>query len=126
MKLSKAVFWLTGVLAVLLLLSWLIRNVFLQQFLFYQLIIICLVNYGISLFYLYIHTYFYKTKPYAFGFIAMITVTIKFVLAYILLKLMGNLIHGQVFLKAAYFIVFAVFMIIDVLFAVLLLNSTKK
>ena len=126
MKLSKAVFWLTGVLAVLLLLSWLIRNVFLQQFLFYQLIIICLVNYGISLFYLYIHTYFYKTKPFAFGFIAMITVTIKFVLAYILLKLMGNVIHGQVFLKATYFIVFAVFMIIDVLFAVLLLNSTKK
>lgn len=126
MKLSKAVFWLICVLVVLLLSSFMVSGSFLNQTALLQITTICLVNFGISLCYIFIHTYFYNIKPYAFGFIAMITLTIKFVLAYVLLKPIDNVIYAHLFLRATYFIVFAIFMIIDVLYAVLLLNSTKK
>jgi len=126
MKLSKSILWLTCMLVVVLLFSWIGSCSFLNQTAFFQMSQVCMGNYAVSLVYLFLHAYFYKTKPYAFGFIAMITLTIKFVMAYLLLKLMGNIIHEQLFLKVTYFIVFAVFMIADVVYSAILLNSTKK
>jgi len=126
MKLSKAVFLLIVVFVFLVLACGLIGNCYVRKpFLRYS-IIICLANFLISLSYLFIHAYFYKKKPYAFGFIAMITLTIKFVMAYLQVKLMGNVIYEQLFLKVTYFIVFAIFMIADVVYSAILLNSTKK
>ena len=110
MKLSKSVLWLTCMFVVLLLFSWIGSYCFLNQTSFVQMSQVCMGNYAVSLVYLFLHTYFYKTKHYAFGFIAMITLTIKFVLAY----------------KPIYFIVFAIFMIVDVVYSTILLNSTKK
>ncbi|WMW78056.1 hypothetical protein RF683_01025 [Flavobacterium sp. 20NA77.7] len=126
MKLLKSVLWLTCMFVVLLLFSWIGSYCFLNQTSFVQMSQVCMGNYAVSLVYLFLHTYFYKTKPYAFGFIAMITLTIKFVLAYAIIRLISNSLQDQLFLKFIYFIVFAVFMIADVVYSAILLNSTKK
>nr|WP_298658442.1 hypothetical protein [uncultured Flavobacterium sp.] len=126
MKLSKAVFSLTCMFVVLLLFSWTGSYCFLNQTSFVQMSQVCMGNYAVSLVFLFLHAYFYKTKPYAFGFIAMITLTIKFVLAYAIIRLVSNSLQDQLFFKPIYFIVFAVFMIVDVVYSAILLNSTKK
>lgn len=124
--LSKAILGLTTLLLFLLLLGWIGNHYFFSSISFCELSAIAIGNYSISLFYIFAHTYFYKKQPFAFGFIAMVTLTAKFILAYVLFKIAAQSLSNQLILKSAYFIDFAIFLIADVVYAVLLLNRAKK